>query len=71
MHSEADNIEIMMSNEKDEIIEKRIVSLLQEYQKELEEAMKGNEFFFDSSDLLYYKLHKISLNRGGSIYRFS
>ena len=71
MHPEADNIEIMMSNEKDEIIEKRIASLLQEYQKELEEAMKGNEFFFDSADLLYYKLHKISLNRGGSIYRFS
>ena len=28
--------------------------------------MKGREFIFDSVDLLYYKLHKISLNRGGS-----
>ena len=28
--------------------------------------MKGSEFVFDSIDLLYYKLHKISLNRGGS-----
>ena len=28
--------------------------------------MKGSEFVFDSVDLLYYKLHKISLNRGGS-----
>ena len=28
--------------------------------------MKGNEFVFDSVDLLYNKLHKISLNRGGS-----
>ena len=28
--------------------------------------MKGSSFVFDSVDLLYYKLHKISLNRGGS-----
>ena len=28
--------------------------------------MKGNEFAFDSVDLLYYRLHKISLNRRGS-----
>ena len=31
---------------------------------ELEKSMKGNEFVFDSFDLLYYKLHRISLNRG-------
>ena len=28
--------------------------------------MKEREYIFDSIDLLYYKLHKISLNRGGS-----
>ena len=28
--------------------------------------MRGSEFLFDSVDLLYYKLHKISLDRGGS-----
>ena len=28
--------------------------------------MRGSEFVFDSIDLLYYKLHKISLNRGES-----
>ena len=28
--------------------------------------MRGSEFVFDSVDLLYYKLHKVSLNRGGS-----
>ena len=28
--------------------------------------MRGSEFVFDNVDLLYYKLHKISLNRGGS-----
>ena len=28
--------------------------------------MKKSELAFDSVDLLYYKLHKINLNRGGS-----
>ena len=28
--------------------------------------MKGSDFVFDSIYLLYYKFHKISLNRGGS-----
>ena len=28
--------------------------------------MRGNEFIYDSVDLLYYKLHETSLNRGGS-----
>ena len=28
--------------------------------------MKGSEFIYDSVELLHYKLHKISLNRGGS-----
>ena len=28
--------------------------------------MRGSEFVFDNVDSLYYKLHKISLNRGGS-----
>ena len=27
--------------------------------------MKGSELIFGSVDLLYYKLHRISLNRGG------
>ena len=39
------------------------------YQEDLEESMKGIEFIFDSVDLLYYKLQKISLKRGKS--RFS
>ena len=60
------NIEIMMGNEIDEIIEELFESLLQKYQERLEESMKESEFVFDRVDLLYYKVHKISLNRGRS-----
>ena len=38
---------------------------MQKNQEGLEKSMKGSEFVFDSVNLLYYKLHKISLNRGG------
>ena len=66
LHTKSDNIEIMMGNETDEIIKQLFESLLKKTQKGLEESMKGSEFTFDSVDLLYYKLHKLSLNRGES-----
>ena len=66
MHSKSDNIEILIGNETDEIIAELFESFLQKYQEGLEKLMRGSKFVFDSVDLLYYKLHKISLNRGGS-----
>ena len=48
---------------KHEIIEKRFESLLQNYQKNLEEPVRVSEFVSDSIDLLYYHLQKISLKR--------
>ena len=66
MHTKSHNIEIMMGNETDEIIEKLFESLLQNYQKDLEESMRGSGFVFDSIDLLYYHLQKIGLKRGRS-----
>ena len=64
--TKSSNIEITMGNETDEIIEKLFESLLQNYQKDLEESMRGSGFVFDSIDLLYYHLQKIGLERGGS-----
>ena len=66
MNSESNNIEIMIGYETDEIIKKPFESLLQKYQEGLEERMRVSEFVFDSVDLLYCKLHKLSLIRGGS-----
>ena len=66
MHSNSDKLEIMTGNGTNEIAEEPFDSLLQKYQKGLEESMKGIEFVFDNVDLLYYKFHKVILNRGGS-----
>ena len=53
MHTKSDNIEVMLDSETDEIIEELFESLLQRYQEGLEQKKRGNEFFFDSVDLLY------------------
>ena len=66
IHTKSLDIEIMMGNETDKIIKELFESLLQNYQKDLEEIMKGSEFIRDNVDLLYYHLQKIILKKGGS-----
>ena len=39
---------------------------MKNYQEGLETKMRENDFAFESVDLLYYSLHEISFNRGGS-----
>ena len=53
-----------MGNETDEINAELFESFLRNYQEGSEESLKEIEFVFDSVDLLYYNLHKISLIRG-------
>ena len=66
MHTSSDNVEIMIGNETDEVISEFFEYVLQRYQKDLEETMKGSEFVFYTVDLLRCKNHKMSLNRGAS-----
>ena len=65
MYSKSNNAEIMMGIETDDIINELFKSLLERYQG-LETRIEGSHFVFENVDLLYYTLHKISLNRGGS-----
>ena len=67
LHTKSNNIEIMMGNDTDEIIDELCESLLRKYQERLEESMgRGSNLIFDSVNLLYYHLQKISLKRGES-----
>ena len=66
LHTKSNNVEIMIGSETDEIIKDLFESFLQKYQEGLEESMRGSEFVYDSVDVLYYNLNKISLSRGGS-----
>ena len=66
MYTKCINAEIMIGSDTNEVIEDLFKSLLQGYQENLEEKMKGSEFVFDGVNSLYYDLNKISLDRGGS-----
>ena len=55
----------MISDVTDEIIEKLFSSLKNRYQKSFL-SMRGSEFVFDCVQVLYYKCHKININRSGS-----
>ena len=66
MNSKSDNVKIMLGNKTDDIIKELFESFKKRYQEGLETKMKGSPFVFESVNLLYYRLHQISLNRGGS-----
>ena len=61
MYKKSINTEIMIGSDTNEVIEDPFKSLLQGYQENLEEKMKGSEFAFDGVNSLYYDLNKISL----------
>ena len=59
-------MEIMSGIETNDIINELFKYFFKRYQEGLGTKMKGSNFVFKSVDLLYYRLHKISLNRSGS-----
>ena len=48
------------------ILLKKSLSLFQNNYQEKFKIIKGSDFVFEILDLLAYKLHKVSLKRGGS-----
>ena len=59
-----------MGSDTDNSIKKLFKYFLNNYQKE-SERIKGSNFRFESVELMDYKLHKVSLKRGGSYIKSS
>ena len=66
MHTRSVNEEFTNGSDTDEIIKELFKSLLQRYQENLQEKMRGSDFVFDYVNFLYYDFNKISISRGGS-----
>ena len=66
MHTRSDNEKFMNGSDTDEIIKELFKSLLQRYQENIQEKMRGSDFAFDGINFLYYDFNKISINKGGS-----
>ena len=66
MHSRINNIKFTSYNDANEVDDELFESLRSGYQGNLVTSMRGNDFIFDSVELMYYKCHKVSFKRGGS-----
>ena len=66
MHTRSVNEEFMNGSDTDEIIKGLFRSILQRYQENLQEKLKGLDFTFDGINYLYYDFNKISISKGGS-----
>ena len=58
--------EFMIGSETGEVAEKFIMSILQKYQDNLQNKMKGSDFIFNGINYLYYDLNRITISKGGS-----
>ena len=54
--------EIMRGSETEEIMEKLIKSLLQKYQGNLQNKIKGSDFIFNGVNYLFYDLNRITIS---------
>ena len=68
MHSKSDNIEIMIGADINAIIKNLFNSLLQRYQKGLEESMRESDFVFDYVESLNYIFSQGRLKKIRIIY---
>ena len=58
--------EIIIGYETEEVAENLIMQLLQKYQDNLQNKMKGSDFIFNGINYLYYDLNRITISKGGS-----
>ena len=66
MHLNKDDIKFTSYNDANELVNKLFKSLHSKYQENLETSMKGNDFNFDSVQLLYFQYHIVNFKHGGS-----
>ena len=66
MYTRSTPEEIIIGYETEEVAENLIMQLLQKYQDNLQNKMKGSDFIFNGINYLYYDLNRITIRKGGS-----
>ena len=66
IYNRSDAIEFINGSETKEIIEFLYRSLLQNYNDNLQEKMKGSDFVYRGINYFYYDLNRVSICKGGS-----
>ena len=66
MHTRSNSAEFMNVSETEEIIESLYRSLLQNYNDNLQEKMRGSDFVFNGINHFFYDFNRVSISKGGS-----
>ena len=66
MYTRSTHQEFMFGSETEEVAKKLFMSILQKYQDNLQNKMKGSDFIFNGINHLYYDLNRITISKGGS-----
>ena len=66
MYTRSTPVEFMIGSETEEVAENLIMSILQKYEDNLQNKMKGSDFIFNGINYLYYDLNRITISKGGS-----
>ena len=66
MYTRSTPEEFMIGSETEEVAEKLFMSILQKYQYNVQNKMKGSDFIFNGINYLYYDLNRITISKGGS-----
>ena len=66
MYTRSTPEEIIIGSETEEVAENLTMQLLQKYQDNLQNKMKGSDFIFNGINYLYYDLNRITISKGGS-----
>ena len=66
IYNRSNATEFMNGSKTDEIIDFLYGSLIQNYNDNLQEKMKGSDFVYSGIDYFYYDLNKVSISKGGS-----
>ena len=70
MHTRSNAPEFMNGSETAKIIESLYRSLLQNYNDNLQEKMKGSDFVFNGINYFYYDFNRVSIGKDGSYIDF-
>ena len=66
MHTRNTAAEFMNGSETEEIIESLYKSLLENYNDNLQEKMRGSDFVFNGINYFYYDFNRVSISKGES-----
>ena len=66
MYTRSTPEEIIICCETEEVAENLIMSILQKYQDNSQNKMKGSDFIFNEINYLYYDLNRTTISKGGS-----